>query len=667
MQQNIFHHLCENRFGRAVGIVRGALSIASVALIAGCGGGGTSTPPGPPPTATIGGTVSGLIGKLVLQDNAGDNLALTANGAFTFPTSISTGGAYAVTVLQQPPGPTCVVSNGSGTANSDVTNVSVTCTTDPATAFLPLTAVPFSNTTGASGLFVISTKSLDAAPIQITTDATSALGSTAPYSQDATTGSWSSGLPYAYAYTTIQAAGGDHIWLVNLSGTSTLVPTRVSSLTVPSLPRQFGGQVQYVQFCSTQVIAKNLADPSSAFIVLGLPTDSTNFCLPNASAFKWLVVHASDGPNTDPVSLPTLSSGVLPLYQPDGMLAGLVALDSSHNLNFYRDETFTNPVQLLANIASFYGAQEPPLNARAARLSANPTYSFLVVQPQNTANESIYRIDYSGSISADLYDSPGAGVGQPIVDSGSAYIAFAVPTTGTAGQEAVVKIPNGGGGAAQILSMFTPPDNGSPNLVGLAGGNLVFKTITSVDPITSLQGSVITTLSVDAPGTPTTIASYTQPTSIAIAGSDVFVTITSRASGPALAFQYSTQILDASSGNVLQPTLQSSFFVSDGAPIMQVRNITAPSYLGGGQVYPLDLGHLTSPPEVPLGLSSGATFSFANDTYLAGLQALTATIGVGDASTTGDGPGVLLAYDLAKGVIAPISMPNTSLQFVATY
>ncbi len=85
------------------------------------------------PTYTIGGTVSGLAGSgLVLQDNGGNNLAVAANGSFTFSTPIATGGAYAVTVLTQPTGPaqTCVVASGSGTvASANVTTVAVSCTT----------------------------------------------------------------------------------------------------------------------------------------------------------------------------------------------------------------------------------------------------------------------------------------------------------------------------------------------------------------------------------------------------------------------------------------------------------------------------------------------------------------------------------------------------------
>jgi Galactose oxidase, central domain/Kelch motif len=83
-------------------------------------------------TATIGGTLSGLAtgGSVILQDNGGDSLTLTANGPFTFKTPV-TGptDAYAVTVDTQPatPNQICTVASGSGIASANVTNVTVTC------------------------------------------------------------------------------------------------------------------------------------------------------------------------------------------------------------------------------------------------------------------------------------------------------------------------------------------------------------------------------------------------------------------------------------------------------------------------------------------------------------------------------------------------------------
>ena len=92
--------------------------------------GGTGSPP-PLTTYSIGGTVSGLSGTVVLQDNGGDDLSVSANGAVTFATKLPTGAAYNVTVKTNPAGQTCTVAGGSGTVGSaNVTNVAVTCTTN---------------------------------------------------------------------------------------------------------------------------------------------------------------------------------------------------------------------------------------------------------------------------------------------------------------------------------------------------------------------------------------------------------------------------------------------------------------------------------------------------------------------------------------------------------
>jgi large repetitive protein len=79
------------------------------------------------------GTVSGLAGTgLVLQNNGGDDLAISANGKFSFPSPIASGATYSVTVKTQPTSPSqsCTVTNGTGTIGSaDVTNVAVKCAT----------------------------------------------------------------------------------------------------------------------------------------------------------------------------------------------------------------------------------------------------------------------------------------------------------------------------------------------------------------------------------------------------------------------------------------------------------------------------------------------------------------------------------------------------------
>jgi len=134
-------------------------------------------------TYTIGGTVSGLSGTgLVLQNNGGDNLTISANGSFTFATPINDGSTYAVTVLANPTGPnqTCVVTSGSGTlSGANVSNVSISCTTNTYTvggsvSGLTATGLVLQNNGGdnlsitASGSFTFATALTDGSSYAVT-------------------------------------------------------------------------------------------------------------------------------------------------------------------------------------------------------------------------------------------------------------------------------------------------------------------------------------------------------------------------------------------------------------------------------------------------------------------------------------------------------------------
>jgi hypothetical protein len=104
-------------------------SLACLALAA-CGGGGSGSSGSVAPpvvTRSIGGSLSGLEGSLVLQNNGAGNLTLSANGAFTFAAAVADGAAYNVTVLTQPDYRQCTVANGQGTAVTNVTHISVSC------------------------------------------------------------------------------------------------------------------------------------------------------------------------------------------------------------------------------------------------------------------------------------------------------------------------------------------------------------------------------------------------------------------------------------------------------------------------------------------------------------------------------------------------------------
>jgi uncharacterized repeat protein (TIGR03803 family) len=99
---------------------------------------------------TVGGTLSALSGTgLVLENNGGDNLAISVIAAypfsFTFSAAVTAGSTYNVTVLTQPSNPAqkCTVFNGSGTANANVTSVQVGCAS-------PFTLFSFDKTDGGN-------------------------------------------------------------------------------------------------------------------------------------------------------------------------------------------------------------------------------------------------------------------------------------------------------------------------------------------------------------------------------------------------------------------------------------------------------------------------------------------------------------------------------------
>jgi hypothetical protein len=103
--------------------------VLALALTA-CGGGGSS--------ATIGGTINDLSSGLsiTLQNNLTDDFTITGNGSnsftFAFADTVGAGGTYSATVLTQPLGQTCVITNPSGTVDGngdDVNSVIVDCST----------------------------------------------------------------------------------------------------------------------------------------------------------------------------------------------------------------------------------------------------------------------------------------------------------------------------------------------------------------------------------------------------------------------------------------------------------------------------------------------------------------------------------------------------------
>ncbi len=83
---------------------------------------------------TIGGTVTGSFGPVVLKLNDGNDITLNNPGAFSFPLTLKDGAAFDVKVSAAQ---NCSISNSSGTvAAANVTSVAINCTTVVRTATL---------------------------------------------------------------------------------------------------------------------------------------------------------------------------------------------------------------------------------------------------------------------------------------------------------------------------------------------------------------------------------------------------------------------------------------------------------------------------------------------------------------------------------------------------
>lgn len=82
---------------------------------------------------TVGGTVSGLSGELILILNSGaDTLEVSADGSFTFAMELEADDDYDISISDDPVDQTCTIENGSGTiTSSNVSTIEITCAEDP--------------------------------------------------------------------------------------------------------------------------------------------------------------------------------------------------------------------------------------------------------------------------------------------------------------------------------------------------------------------------------------------------------------------------------------------------------------------------------------------------------------------------------------------------------
>jgi len=107
-------------------LIGSIVSAVLVGIVVSCGGGGGygDSGGGGTVTYTVGGTLAGAAGTVVIQLNGGSNLSMP-NGPFTF-SGIASGSTYNVTVAA--PNQRCTVTGGAGTMGAaNIANVTIAC------------------------------------------------------------------------------------------------------------------------------------------------------------------------------------------------------------------------------------------------------------------------------------------------------------------------------------------------------------------------------------------------------------------------------------------------------------------------------------------------------------------------------------------------------------
>jgi len=141
-------------------------SIFLIFLLVTCGGGDPDAQKND--DFSIGGEVTGLNASLILL-NIDDELTLTADGLFTFSKRLSKDQTYSVSIKQQPEGQICLITNMQGiVANSDITDIEITCQNIDTDTTAPTITISSPNTTASASYTLVGDATDDLALANLT-------------------------------------------------------------------------------------------------------------------------------------------------------------------------------------------------------------------------------------------------------------------------------------------------------------------------------------------------------------------------------------------------------------------------------------------------------------------------------------------------------------------
>jgi 6-phosphogluconolactonase (cycloisomerase 2 family) len=394
--------------------------LATLAACGGGGGGGGSAPA----TYTVGGTVSGLAAGqgVVLQNNGGDNLTISANGIFTFATALNNSAHYAVTIFTPPAGQTCTVASDTGAiAAANVTDVTVACVASTYTIGGSVSGLAAgknlvlrnnggdSLSLGANGVFAFATALVDGTSYAVTvstqpSEQTCAVGNASGTVSGASVAniSVSCANTYSIGGTVSGLAAGQGVVLQNNAGDNltlgangtftfaTALPS-TSAYNVSALIQPGGGR------CTVSNAAGTIATANVTDVVVA--------CVPLVARHAYVANFDDDSVSIYTVNAATgqlrhngyVAAGANPRsisVDPAGQFA-YVTNYGSNDVSAYRIEAGSGALTPIGE------AVAAGINPRSVSVDPSGRFAYVAISGSNTDNVLAYRIDAaSGALSA---------------------------------------------------------------------------------------------------------------------------------------------------------------------------------------------------------------------------------------------------------------------------
>jgi hypothetical protein len=456
------------------------------------------------------------------------------------------------------------------------------------------------------------------------------------YSYTFTQGILTAATPYAALFAGLGGDGNLHVYSAQLSNAAHApAAAQVSSFSVPATD----------VVCNLNYGYASLVDPTSAFLILTVGT-AAHGC--SATLGTSYLVQLKDSATTAPTLLTGVQGGLdsAELFTSGGTIAGIVAFDSSQNLNFYPAAgglpSFSSPIRIAADVTD-NGFDTVGLTRGGHLLAGGSQTFFNVTTAGGSGQNEVLRILANGQASV-VYTLPSGAPAGPnldyIYDNANYY--FTVPSTDGTQATIAVSLTTG---ASRTLN------SNSPDLIDSDGTHLIYTGGSS-------SGAELLTLPVGGGSLLTRIAggSGTQEVSayLDFASGQIFVNLIGATSisgevvtgagvvksGPTVGTEYlPTELFDFGSGV--------------GHTILQLDGVADANSMAGASLYVTDISTLTST-AITL---DGAPYVVPASTLLSGEQEGTTLIqGVGTNTTSNSNFGFLI--DTSKHEI--VETPSTT-------